>query len=353
MGRRIGVGAVVGCMAALAAGPALLADAPSPPPDPTALWRAYPLTPPPPPRAPAPPPPAVTTGAPTPRSPVAAQRDRGWTTALLAVAGLLLVLATSVTLVVRRTRRSSARHAHVAASPRSASPEELVALARALANEAAECNTFVHRQRQGGTGDMGETTEHEPAVTAVPAPSGQVAKSYADIGDRVAGVLSAAEDAAQQIRADARTDAEGILGSAKTQAERLRREAEAYDAEIRGAVETFASERRREADAEIQRLLTESETQARATRQAAEAMARQIEADGVRRGQALRDESKVVEERLKKALVGFRRITAELEDLVGAGAPGESGESLADALKPYGRTDERKPLAAVPSDDAP
>ena len=82
-------------------------------------------------------------------------------------------------------------------------------------------------------------------------------------------------------------------------------------------------------------------------------MARQIEEDGRRRGQALREESKAVEERLKKALVGLRRMTVEIEQLLGC-AP-EDGETLADALKPYGKgagDDNAPPLVASRNDES-
>ena len=80
-------------------------------------------------------------------------------------------------------------------------------------------------------------------------------------------------------------------------------------------------------------------------------MARRIEAAGRQRGQQLREESQAVEERLKKALVGLKRMTVQLEELVGT--PTADDESLTDALKPYSRSDERlPPLTAVPSDDA-
>jgi hypothetical protein len=349
----MGVGFVVGCVVAVGAGAGAALAAEAPPPDPTALWNAYPLQPPPPARAqPAPPAPpaAVRPPAPSPAaSPRQADDGGAWPTVLLAGAGALLAVLAAVALVVRRPRRRSAVPAPMAMAGPRPTPEELISHAYALATEAAECNTLADRQREGGNGDMTETSDQAPPGDAAAAGSVQAATTYADIGERVAGVLSAAEDAAQQIRAEARSEAEHIRSAARTEADAVRREADAYDTEIRTAVETFASERRREADTEVQRLLSDSETQARATRQAAEAMARQIEQDGIQRGQALRDESKVVEERLKKALVSFRRITVELEELVGAGAPA-TGESLADALRPYG---ERAPLAAVPSDDVP
>lgn len=129
--------------------------------------------------------------------------------------------------------------------------------------------------------------------------------------------------------------AEGILNAARQNAEEARRKAETYDADTRAAVDSYASELRRDAEQDVQKQLADGEAQARATRQAAEAMARQIEEAGWKRGQALRDESKVVEERLKKALAGLRRMVVELEELVGGSAT--QPESLAEALRPVGR----------------
>ena len=271
---------------------------------------------------------------------------------------MLLLLLGSGGLLVRARRRAPAVHPPAVERPVAQltgreTPAELITLARALAKEVAECDTYPHRQRDEGIGDMTEIADQDPsAPSAAPAAgaSGTSPASYADIGERVAGVLSAAEAAAVQIREDARVDAEEILSAARRDAEDVRRDAAAYDADTRAAVDSYASERRREAEQEVQKQLADSETQARATRQAAEAMARQIEEAGRQRGQALRDESRAVEERLKKALAGFRRVTAELEELVGA--PAGAGESLADALKPQGqRADEPAPLQVVRSDE--
>jgi len=193
--------------------------------------------------------------------------------------------------------------------------------------------------RDKGVAAVSEIADHD--VPATQATSGSGSGAYAEIGERVAGVLSAAEAAAEQIRADARLDAEEILREASDNAEQVRREAIAYDSDTRAAVDTYATERRREAEQEVQKHLAEAEKQARATREAAEQMALKIEAEGRLRGEALREESRSVEERLKKALVGLRRMTEQLEELVGTPSAAQTdGESLADALRPYGQRDE-------------
>ena len=121
-------------------------------------------------------------------------------------------------------------------------------------------------------------------------------------------MLSAAEAAADRIRADARHEAETLLGQARQEAEQIRAEASAGGA-----------------------------AQARATREAAEELARDIEEAAWQRGQALREQSRAVEEWLQKAVQTLHRMTAQLEDLPGAPPSPTEGESLADALKPTAR----------------
>jgi hypothetical protein len=77
---------------------------------------------------------------------------------------------------------------------------------------------------------------------------------------------------------------------------------------------------------------------------------RQIEEDGRRRCQTLREESKALEERLKNALAGLRRMTVDIEQLLGS--PSEDGETLADALSPTARAPETTaaPLVASRTD---
>jgi cell division septum initiation protein DivIVA len=322
-----------------------------PPPNLGELWEEYPLEP----RVtttdpqpePAPEPPATT---PVPPAVPPNKTGTNWERfALAAAGGLLVLVATGVALL--RTRRP--HRPRPARAPHDwSSPDELLAYANALAKEAAECDMLVQGQRYEGIRGMTETADRDLA-SAQATPKERDSSTYADIGERVASVLAAAETAANQIREDAALRAEEVLGAAKQEAEDVRRKAAAYDTDTRAAVDSYASERRREAEQEIRKQLTDSEAQARATRQAAEAMARQIEEEGQRRGKALREESKAVEERLKKALAGLRRMTVEIEQLLGS--PSEDGETLADALKPYGKgagDDHAAPLVASRTDES-
>jgi cell division septum initiation protein DivIVA len=332
------VGILAGCLSLLAAGRAEAAEPPSP--NPEQLWEEYPLEPPAtePPVEPAPaqePAPAAT---PTPTEGGFAS---AWRLLLLGGVGALIVLLVSGGLIARARRpRPTAT-----VPSRRETPDELIARARALAKEAAGCDKYLHGQRDEGIRVMSETADHNRSVASGTAPG---ASTYADIGDRVAGVLTAAEAAASQILDDARAGAEDILGAARQDADEVRRGAETYVADTRAAVESYASDRRREAEQAVQKQLTESEAQARATRQAAEAMAQQLEDAARQRGQALRDETRVVEERLKKVTVGLRRMTAEIEELLTTSAG--NGESLTDALRPYSQRDETPVAASRPQE---
>jgi hypothetical protein len=233
------------------------------------LWEEYPLDPP----ETQPPvqPETVEEPASTALPPRATEDGASvWGLALGAGIGACVVLLTAGALVARSRRETATP------TPRPETPDELMAHAYALAKAAAECEKYVHGQRDEGTSVMTGTSDHDlsdaPDLASQP-----TIGSYADIGERVAGVLAAAETAATQIREDARASA-----------------------------------------------------------------------DARRRGQALRDESHAVEERLKKAAQGLRRMTGEIEELLGA--PSGDGESLTDALKPYSQRPEL-PVSAAPSDD--
>lgn len=169
-------------------------------------------------------------------------------------------------------------------------------------------------------------------------------KAYTEVGDAVAGVLRAAEEAAEQIRADARTEAAKIVerahedAAARIQeltraAERARADADEYGQDIRTAVDGYASQQRREAEEEARTIVAEAEGQARAIREAAEGMAEQIEGDARRHSEQLRDEARSLEERRQRILDSLREMRAQLNELFPELAPpGRSEAELLDAL---------------------
>jgi hypothetical protein len=250
-------------------------------------------------------------------------------------AAVVLALAAGLVLVLARRRRR--------AMPPSEGPMstgDLIARAFALA---AECDMLLANQREEGAIAVSETADHDlPRSPTPPAP----AAGYTEIGDRVAGVLRAAETAAEQIRGDAQAQADELLRAAHAEAERVRNQARTYENDTRDAVDAYATEQRRIAEEQIGTQLSDAEAQARATREAAEEMARRIEEDARLRGQTLREESRAVEERLKKVQAGMRRTAAQIDELLGTPAAAETDGDLVDALKPYAHRDaELEPLA--------
>ena len=145
---------------------------------------------------------------------------------------------------------------------------------------------------------------------------------YEDLGERVAGVLAAAEQAAAQMK----VDAEG-------EAERLRREAEEYANDVRAAVESYANQQRREAEAQARQTVEAADAEARAMREAAQAMASRLEEEARRGTLKLREDTRALEDRRQRALDDLREIAATLQDLVHGGATARPGapESLANA----------------------
>jgi hypothetical protein len=214
---------------------------------------------------------------------------------------------------------------------------------RQLAIQATECNKLsptLFPQRSPFVSAQPQQTR--PETTSEPRADEAAAKPYADIGERVAGVLAAAEQAAAQIKSDAEEQAAALrrraeeeasarVEQAKQDAEKTRAEAERDVRETREAVDSYASQRRREAEEQSQRMLAEAETEARAVREAAEQMAARIEDTAKRRQEAVREETRLVEARMQRALEGFRQMTARLEELLET-PEAEESETLVEAL---------------------
>jgi hypothetical protein len=170
------------------------------------------------------------------------------------------------------------------------------------------------------------------------------ANESAGVGARVASILEAAEQAAEQIRSDAlrgaaealrraEGDAELRIDELTREAERVRMEADDYARDIRQAVDSYGTTARREAEEEARTLVNDAEEQARAVREAAQAMAEQIQADAYRRHETLQREAKALEERRQRVLDGLRDLAAQLQDaLVEPSRASREDDSLVDAL---------------------
>lgn len=176
-----------------------------------------------------------------------------------------------------------------------------------------------------------------------PPQSGQ-SRSYTDVGDSVAGVLRAAEEAAEKIRGEAKTQALEIVeraqGEASTriaeltrEAERTRSQADSYAHDIRAAVDSYGTQQRREAEEEARQILADAQEQARATREAAQEMAQQIQGETAGRHEHLREEIRSLEERRSRVVDDLRDLAAQLADLVPGHEPAPHEADLLQALE--------------------
>ncbi len=243
----------------------------NPQPNPDELWRDFPLDP----AVTTPVPPLSTTLPEEPSQPAGSgsgsassepRAGNSWTIWVVGgLSGSLVLVACGGVALARRRHRlpqpavpapeSRPRAPSQSLSERPApSPQALLDEARALAREAAECDMFIHRQPSQGvnvvsaipnkvpsadeavpsstvdanTADAGAASEDVSTDEAMrdtdEAASGSASSTYAEIGERVAGVLSAAEAAADRIRADARREAEKLpaCGSSPSSPRRTR-----------------------------------------------------------------------------------------------------------------------------------
>jgi hypothetical protein len=171
--------------------------------------------------------------------------------------------------------------------------------------------------------DAGESAAHDE-----PAQGRPTDRDYAQFGDRVASVLQAAEEAAQQIRADARAaaqqmtrqaeqEAKARLEESRREADRLRAEADAESRNTREAAQAYTANHRREAEEHAARLLSDAETQARASREAAEAMVQRIEESARSLEEEVREQERMIRGRMQRYLAGLRDASAQIETVLG------------------------------------
>lgn len=215
-----------------------------------------------------------------------------------------------------------------------------------------ERNETVHQARNP-TSQSGSDTNKAPAEGE----RTEVGRAE-QVGEQVAAVLVSAEQAAEQIRESARQDAERIraeakdevaaaLSATKLEAERGRREtdklradADAYNKQTREAADRHVTEMREKFDKEVARTRAEVDEQVRGIRRAAELRAKDLETEARERQKTLLQQVARAEARLEQLLGIFRGMTLQLEDLVSAESAGRSGDA------------EEKTSVAEPLDEA-
>jgi hypothetical protein len=172
--------------------------------------------------------------------------------------------------------------------------------------------------------DLGAVEEH----VLVPARSG------AELDPRAGEVLRVAEEAAEQILADASRDADELrraaaaeLERATEDAEKLRADAEAEASSTRARADEHAELLRREAEEEVEALRAEAEADARELRADGEAVREELAREGLERHQQLEDATRALELRLGGALSAVQSITAELDGELAREDEAPAGES--------------------------
>jgi cell division septum initiation protein DivIVA len=164
-------------------------------------------------------------------------------------------------------------------------------------------------------------------------PQGAVARRIAEVGaDAICvSIITAAEEASAEIRADALAGSERIRAEArehadrhvterKLEAERLLAEAEEATRGLRAAAEAYATRCRHDAEEEAERIVTEAEAQAFELVQAAQRESNRIADDSKLRLEELEREAKVLEARRAFVLDQLRDIAAQLFEVDGKAA---------------------------------
>lgn len=190
---------------------------------------------------------------------------------------------------------------------------------------------------------------------------------YAEVGERIAAILNAAEASAEQIRTQARAEAAEIVRRAHETAasrmteltaepERLRDEARAQADAARAAADDYSAETRAAADAHARSLVDDAEREAASVREAAQQEVGRIEEEARRRqrelGEQIRSLGLVRDEAVEAvrgAMSGLRESAQRLESQVlPYVALSEEGAAEREAARGWSRLFRREaPLAAA------
>jgi hypothetical protein len=312
------------------------------PETPAELWGRFPLG-------------RSTVEATSPATPISAvapgESDDGAESTLLvglAATAMLLLALTTLGLLRFRQRRlvDESRQELLAIMSGPGPTEEKVVRAQAFA-AGLGCDMVSDNRPHARGKQVTEESKVESPKQEAPASS----RGYAELGDRVAAVLQAAEQAAEQIHADAETaveqmtrkaeqESKTLLEEAKSEAQRLRVEADRDAKNTREAVESYATNHRREAEEKASKALSEAEAQARASREAAEAMAQRIEESARSLEEEVREQERMIRGRMQRYLAALRDVSGQIEEVLGETDRGEP--ALVEALDPQRAQEESR-----------
>lgn len=130
------------------------------------------------------------------------------------------------------------------------------------------------------------------------------------VGERTAGILTEAHEAAEQIKGDASRETRQQLVDANVTAEGLRGSAEEYSEKTREEADAYAGRTRRDADAVVDRAKAALQAEAAETRAGAEREAEQIVADANRKRTEIEARIAELEERRDAVLAELDRLAS-------------------------------------------
>ena len=167
------------------------------------------------------------------------------------------------------------------------------------------------------------------------------AKAQSDAASSAKETRRAAEEQLGSRLEESETQAQRMLADAEQAVAKARSDAERIARETRRATEAELASRLEETEAQAQRILADAESQALAVREAAAEKARQIHVTVRELEEALRLQAQPLEEDVRRALETFRGTSGRVEELL-ADLTGSTDATLIDDLNESARTAEAR-----------
>ncbi|MEK6277624.1 MAG: DivIVA domain-containing protein [Actinomycetota bacterium] len=132
------------------------------------------------------------------------------------------------------------------------------------------------------------------------------------VGRKTTKILTAAEDAAESIRADADAEAQQLREEARVDAESVRAAAAKYSDQTRTEAEAYADKTCRDADAYAQQTRADTDQEAAAVLKSAETKAVRMVEEGTKRRREIETVISDLEVRRDSVLSGLEKLSSEL-----------------------------------------
>ena len=290
-------------------------------PDPTRLWREYPLSP-----SVTTEPLRTTTDASTrygpARPPVAATPADGGRNigAVLALAGGGVLAAVLLAVLFARIGSTTKGVSTMSNFMRRRSEDQTDSESEGRARTPIRAEQAVAPYTLAQPGH--ESTSANEARDSDPADVRAI-MSFDELGQTVANVLRSAQDNAAHVIATARAQANSMLEAAEAEAKEARAQLDTEIAErrsesekIRADANRYSEERRRQADLEANQVRADAEVHAARLRETGEATRRNLEEKGLARRQELIEASSAMETRLRETLTTCREVVVQIEELL-------------------------------------